>query len=65
MFFLRFLTYVRNDKNRDSVIPTERSDEGSLTIAQNNLLTLYKTKKMPIVHILPKWQNMNNWCSTL
>ena len=28
--FLRFLTYVRNDKVRVCVIPSERSDEGSL-----------------------------------
>ena len=32
------------------VIPTERSDEGSHTNAQDYLSTLYKTKKMPVVH---------------
>ena len=58
--FLRFLTYVRNDKNCDSVIPTEHSDEGSLTIAHNNLLTLYKTKKMPVVLLLTFWQIMSD-----
>ena len=47
------------------VIPTERSDEGSLTNAQKNLCTLYKTKKMPVVLFLPIWQKKNNWCRLL
>ena len=43
------------------VIPTERSDEGSLTNAQNNLSPYIKQKNASC-SLTAKMAEMNNWC---